>query len=154
MQVLRSKLCLGGWDAGKRILFCPAGLLGAVSQPAFVQFADPPELESSSAAADENWEDLSGYRFSALSFSFPILPFGPTTKGSEMAFQFRSASAGSCRPASGRTARQFFPSSVETSVPFGPTVIHVLAVLSYATEERNPCGGVWAACQVLPPSKV
>ena len=53
-------------------------------------------------------------------------PLGPTTKGSERAFQFLSASGGSL--AVGVRARQLRPSSVEMSVPLGPTVIQVFVV--------------------------
>ena len=48
-------------------------------------------------------------------------PCGPTTKGRERAFQFLSASGGSC--GLGFKDVQFFPSSREMSVPLGPTVI-------------------------------
>ena len=48
-------------------------------------------------------------------------PCGPTTKGSERAFQFLSASGGSC--GLGFRGVQFLPSSREMSVPLGPTVI-------------------------------
>ena len=54
----------------------------------------------------------------------PILPLLPTTNGRLSAFHPLSASTASAGP--GRNARQFFPSSTETSVPFGPTVIHAL----------------------------
>ena len=57
--------------------------------------------------------------------SLPMRPSGPTAKGSERAFQFLSASAGS--PDDGFRGRQWRPSSVEMSVPFGPTVIQVFA---------------------------
>lgn len=53
-------------------------------------------------------------------------PWGPTTKGSERAFQFLSASGGWLRP--GRRAIQFVPSSREMSEPLGPTVIQALWV--------------------------
>ena len=53
-------------------------------------------------------------------------PLGPTTKGSERAFQFLSASGGSV--GLGLRERQLRPSSVEMSVPLGPTVIQVLMV--------------------------
>ena len=55
-------------------------------------------------------------------------PLGPTTKGSERAFQFLSASGASCGVAV--RGRQLWPSSVEMSVPLGPTVIQVFAVAS------------------------
>ena len=61
-------------------------------------------------------------------------PSGPTAKGSERAFQFLSVSAGS--PGDGFRARQLRPSSVEMSVPFGPTVIQVFPSALLATEER------------------
>jgi len=48
-------------------------------------------------------------------------PCGPTTKGSERAFQFLSASGGSLFD--GLRGVQFLLSSVEMSVPLGPTVI-------------------------------
>ncbi len=54
----------------------------------------------------------------------PIRPRDPTTNGSESAFQCLSASAAS--PTPGKSGRQFRPSSTETSVPFGPTVIQAL----------------------------
>jgi hypothetical protein len=50
----------------------------------------------------------------------------PWTKGRERAFQLRSASGGSVGV--GWRARQLRPSSVEMSVPLGPTVIQVLVV--------------------------
>ena len=53
-------------------------------------------------------------------------PLGPTTKGSERAFQFLSASGGS--EAVGLRGLQFFPSSREMSVPLGPTVIQVFVL--------------------------
>ena len=53
-------------------------------------------------------------------------PWGPTTKGSERAFQSRSASGGSPAAEFGLRACQLRPSSVEISVPLGPTVIQVL----------------------------
>ena len=64
-------------------------------------------------------------------------PCGPTTKGSERAFQLRSASAGSCSAGLGRRARQLRPSSVEMSVPLGPTVIQDLrsSVISHGRAE-------------------
>jgi len=57
---------------------------------------------------------------------FADAAFGPTTKGSESAFQFLSASGASCGV--GLRAVQFLPSSREMSVPLGPTVIQVLVV--------------------------
>jgi hypothetical protein len=48
-------------------------------------------------------------------------PCGPTTKGSERAFQFLPASGGSC--GLGLRDVQFFPSSREMSAPLGPMVI-------------------------------
>src|SRR5215472_13980286 len=72
----------------------------------------------------------SGACLSAPSSSLPMRPLGPTTKGSERAFQLRSASDASCSAALGCTARQLRPSSVEMSVPFGPTVIQVFVAAS------------------------
>ena len=53
-------------------------------------------------------------------------PWGPTTNGSERAFQFLSASWGSV--AVGFRGLQLRPSSREMSVPLGPTVIQVFVV--------------------------
>ena len=61
---------------------------------------------------------------SAVGRRRPMRPWGPTTKGRERAFQCWSASAGSL--GLGWRGRQLRPSSVEMSVPLGPTVIQVL----------------------------
>ena len=53
-------------------------------------------------------------------------PLGPTTNGSERAFQFLSASCGSVGV--GFKGVQLRPSSREMSVPLGPTVIQVFVV--------------------------
>jgi hypothetical protein len=69
---------------------------------------------------------LLGFAPRAAESSLPMRPCGPTTKGRESAFQLRSAPGASWSAGSGWTARQLRPSSVETSVPLGPTVIQVL----------------------------
>jgi len=74
------------------------------------------------------------YGASTLGLSFPMRPLGPTTKGRERAFQFWFESGASVGP--GLRARQFLPSSVEMSVPFGPTVISACDEVSNATEDR------------------
>jgi len=56
----------------------------------------------------------------------PMRPLGPTTKGRDRAFQCWSASGVSV--ALGFRGCQLRPSSVEMSVPLGPTVIQVLVV--------------------------
>ena len=53
-------------------------------------------------------------------------PLGPTTNGSERAFQLLSAFCGSAGV--GFKGLQLRPSSWEMSVPLGPTVIQVLVV--------------------------
>ena len=92
-----------------------------------------------SAAAEDlglHESHLLFFACSACRSSLPMRPCGPTTNGSESAFQLRSASGASCSAASGWIACQLIPSFVEVSVPFGPTVIQVLVAASYATEER------------------
>ena len=68
-------------------------------------------------------------------------PWGPTTKGRDRAFQCWSASGAS--PGVGRSGRQLRPSSVEMSVPLGPTVIQVLVVggVGYRGAEAVRWGG-------------
>jgi len=86
-----------------------------------------------SAAAEDlglHESHLLFFACSACASSLPMRPCGPTTNGSESAFQLRSASGASCSAASGCTACQLSPSFLETSVPFGPTVIQVLAEAS------------------------
>ena len=61
-----------------------------------------------------------------VGFSLPMRPLGPTTKGRDRAFQFWSASGWS--EGDGFRGCQFLPSSVEMSVPLGPTVIQVFVV--------------------------
>ncbi len=71
-------------------------------------------------------------------------PCGPTTKGNDSAFQFLSASGASCDAASGWSARQFLPSSVETSVPLGPTVIQVFAVCGRTLRQNGSRAAAFA----------
>ncbi len=70
--------------------------------------------------------DLVVQGFRAVGFNLPMRPLGPTTKGRDRAFQFWSASGAS--EGEGFKGCQFLPSSVEMSVPLGPTVIQVFAV--------------------------
>jgi hypothetical protein len=68
------------------------------------------------------------FAFNAAVSKTPIRPLGPTTNGSESAFQCWSVSGAS--PGNGRKGRQLRPSSVEMSVPFAPTVIQVFVAAS------------------------
>jgi hypothetical protein len=52
-------------------------------------------------------------------------PWEPATKGSESAFQLRSALVGSWSAGLGWRGRQLRPSPVEMSVPLGPALILV-----------------------------
>lgn len=90
------------------------------------------ETAGSSPCAGSNETKSRGSRGAHL--SFPMRPLVPTTKGSESAFQFLSASAASAAPAF--RGLQCRPSSVETSVPLGPTAIHIFADRSNSTDER------------------
>jgi hypothetical protein len=71
-------------------------------------------------------EEAKSYRVGiAEAFNRAILPFGPTAKGSESAFQFPSSR--SC---------QVVPLSRLISEPFVPTVIQILSASDHWTAER------------------
>ena len=76
--------------------------------------------------ASETWESKSLQCVgSEAAFNRAIRPFGPTTNGSDTAFQFPSSSLS-----------HVFPSSREMSEPFVPTVIQALSPSLHATAER------------------
>ena len=74
--------------------------------------------------------------------NLPMRPCGPTTKGSERAFQLRSASVGSCSAGLGWRAHQVRPSSVEMSVPLGPTGDPGLVAVSLDDSGTEPSGWI------------
>ena len=78
----------------------------------------------------------------AAGLSRAMRPLGPTTKGSERAFQLPLSSG--C---------QVFPSSRLTSDPLVPTVIQSLRTSDHWTTERKPWGGVVEAVHGWPPSE-
>src|ERR1035438_9307551 len=76
---------------------------------------------------------------SAAGLSRAMRPLGPTTKGSERAFQLPLSSG--C---------QVLPSSRLKSEPLVPTVIQSLRLSDHCTALRKPWGGVVEAVQCSP----